>query len=139
MRSLAELFSATGFVPHGYCILWRPDILALHVVSDSLIAAAYFSIPLAIFAFVRRRDDLLPEHRRIALLFCIFILGCGMTHVMGVVVFWYPFYGVDGLIEAATALVSVVTAVTLCRSCRGCSIFRLRGRSPPPTPGSSAK
>ena len=112
MRSLADLFSATG-IPHGYCILWRPDILALHVISDSLIAAAYFSIPLAIFAFVRRRTDLLAEHRRVALLFCAFILGCGMTHVMGVVIFWYPLYGVDGLIKAATALLSVVTAVAV--------------------------
>ncbi len=55
MRALSSYFSADGFLPHGYCLLWRPDILALHAVSDVLIAAAYFSIPLAILAFVRRR------------------------------------------------------------------------------------
>ena len=26
-----------GFMPHGMCYLWRPDMLALHVISDALI------------------------------------------------------------------------------------------------------
>jgi two-component sensor histidine kinase len=113
MSGLAAFFSSAGFLPHGYCLLWRPDILALHVTSDVIIAGSYFSIPLAIFAFLRRRQDLLAEHRRIALLFCVFILGCGLTHLMGVVVLWRPIYAVDGLIKAFTAVMSVFTAILL--------------------------
>jgi two-component sensor histidine kinase len=113
MTALARYFSSAGFVPHGYCILWRPDILALHVISDSIIAASYFSIPLAILAFLRRRTDLLAEHRRIAVLFGVFILGCGLTHVFGVVVLWQPLYVIDGWIKALTALVSIATAIAL--------------------------
>jgi len=113
MHALSSFFGAAGFLPHGYCILWRPDILALHVTSDLVIAAAYFSIPMAILSFARRRTDLLAEHRLIALLFCVFILGCGATHLMGVVVLWRPYYGLDGLIKAFTALASIVTAALL--------------------------
>lgn len=49
------LVSTASFVPHGYCLLWRPDLVWVHAVSDLLIALAYFSIPLALAHFVRRR------------------------------------------------------------------------------------
>ena len=39
-------------------LLWRPDLVWVHAVSDLLIAPAYFSIPLALMDFVRRRRDL---------------------------------------------------------------------------------
>jgi len=113
MSAISAFFSANGFMPHGFCLLWRPDILALHAISDLVIAAAYFSIPLAILSFVRRRADLAMEHKRIAVLFSVFILACGLTHVMAVVVLWSPFYVEDGLIKAFTALVSLFTAVAL--------------------------
>jgi len=113
MSALERYFSSAGFIPHGYCLLWRPDVLALHTLSDTTIAAAYFSIPLAIAAFVRQRSDLAAEHRRVAVLFAIFILGCGLTHVFGVIVLWRPLYVEDGLVKAFTALVSIVTAGAL--------------------------
>ena len=52
---LVRLFSSAGFMPHGMCYQWRPDILTLHIVADSLIALAYFSIPPTLMYFVRRR------------------------------------------------------------------------------------
>ncbi len=113
MSAFERYFSSAGFIPHGYCLLWRPDVLALHVVSDLVIAASYFSIPLAIAAFVRKRPDLAAEHRRVAVLFAVFILGCGLTHVFGVIVLWRPFYVEDGLIKAFTAIISLVTAAAL--------------------------
>jgi two-component sensor histidine kinase len=113
MSALERYFSSAGFIPHGYCLLWRPDVLALHTISDSVIAAAYFSIPLAIAAFVRRRPDLAAEHRRVAVLFATFILGCGLTHVFSIVVLWRPLYVEDGLVKAFTALVSLITAAAL--------------------------
>ena len=113
MSGLSQFFSSAGFLPHGFCLLWRPDILALHAISDGLIAASYFSIPLAIVSFVRRRSDLILEHRRIAVLFSLFILSCGLTHVMSVVLLWQPLYVYDGLLKAFTALVSIVAALAL--------------------------
>ena len=113
MSAFERYFSSVGFIPHGYCLLWRPDVLALHVISDAIIAAAYFSIPLAIAAFVRQRRDLVAEHRRVAMLFGVFILSCGLTHVFAIITLWRPFYVEDGLVKAFTALVSLVTATAL--------------------------
>lgn len=110
MNPIEWLFGAASFVPHGVCLLWRPDLVALHAVSDVLIALAYFAIPAAIWWFVKRRTDLTAEHRRIAVLFSAFIVWCGFTHLAGLVTLWAPFYGLQGLIKAATASVSVVTA-----------------------------
>ena len=113
MNLLASFFSSAGFLPHGYCLLWRPDILALHSMSDLVIAVSYFSIPLAILHFVRQRTDLIAEHKRIAVLFSIFILGCGLTHVFGMIVLWRPVYVADGLVKAFTAVASIITAFAL--------------------------
>lgn len=110
MNPIDWLFGAASFVPHGVCLLWRPDLVALHAVSDLLIAGAYFAIPAAIWWFVKRRTDLTDEHRRIAVLFSAFIVWCGLTHVAGLITLWQPYYGVQALVKAATATVSVVTA-----------------------------
>jgi PAS domain S-box-containing protein len=113
MDWLRSFFGTAAFLPHGYCNPWRPDILTLHVVSDLVIAGSYFSIPLVIGMFVRKRADLAAEHRRLAALLAAFMLGCGMTHVMAAVVLWDPVYGLEGLIKALTALVSIATAIVL--------------------------
>jgi hypothetical protein len=31
---LDYILSSASFLPHGFCLLWRPDLVALHVVSD---------------------------------------------------------------------------------------------------------
>lgn len=101
------------FMPHGMCLLWRPELMSLHVISDALIALAYFSIPFALLRFVRERDDLESKHRRLALLFAVFIALCGLTHIASIVVLWVPMYIVEGWLKGLTAVASVVTAVCL--------------------------
>ena len=108
---LLYLFGAAAFVPHGYCLLWRPDLVAMHAVSDGVIALAYFSIPAAIFAFVRRRADF--RQHRVATLFILFIILCGITHLIGVWTLWQPIYGLQGLVKVLTATVSLITAMAL--------------------------
>ena len=39
-------------MPHGMCYLWDPVVLWLSVISDSLIAAAYYAIPFLMFSFM---------------------------------------------------------------------------------------
>lgn len=107
---LEYLFGAASFVPHGYCLLWRPDLVALHAVSNVGIAAAYFAIPLAILVFASRRPDMTREAKQVAILFSAFIVLCGITHIGGLVTLWYPFYGLDGMAKAVTAFVSILTA-----------------------------
>ena len=108
---LDYLFGAASFMPHGYCLLWRPDLVALHAVADALTAAAYFAIPCAILVFLRRRGDL--HYPWMAGLFAAFILACGLTHVADLATLWVPVYGLQGLLKAGTAIISVTTAVAL--------------------------
>jgi len=49
------------------------------------------------------------------ILFGIFILSCGATHVMAIVTLWKPVYRLDGLIKAVTAIASLPTALLLWR------------------------
>ena len=106
-------FVSGRYQPHGYCLLWQPELVWTHVISDSLIAAAYFSIPIALIHFVRSRRDV--EFGGIIWLFAVFILACGSTHVMGVWNLWHGDYGVEAVVKAITALASVPTAILLWR------------------------
>jgi PAS domain S-box-containing protein len=58
MQVLSALFSAAPYMPHGYCSLWNPGLIRLHVIADSLIALSFFSIPFTLGYFVRKRRDL---------------------------------------------------------------------------------
>jgi PAS domain S-box-containing protein len=111
LASLSQLFSAQAYSPHGVCLLWQPGLLWLSLSSDAVIAAAYYTIPIALIYFASRRHDL--AFRGIFVLTSAFILACGTTHVMGVVTLWYPAYWTDGLIKLVTALVSIGTAFAM--------------------------
>jgi PAS domain S-box-containing protein len=99
------------FMPHGMCLLWRPELMILHIGSDALIALAYFAIPFGIAQFVMGRVDLDANHRSLALLFAAFIGLCGVTHVTSILVLWYPYYVTEGWLKAVTAVASVATAI----------------------------
>ena len=108
---LDELLDTSGLVPHGVCLLWRPDILAIHVASDVLIGLSYFSIPVALTYFVLRRRDV--EFGWMALLFALFIIACGTTHFLSVWTLWSPDYVLEGLVKVITAFASLATAAAL--------------------------
>src|ERR1700723_1724368 len=99
------------FMPHGYCYMWDPSIVWLHVISDGIIALSYFCIPLALIYLVRRRRDL--PFNWIFWMFGLFIVGCGTTHLMEIWTVWHASYRLAGLIKAITAAVSAATAVML--------------------------
>jgi PAS domain S-box-containing protein len=110
MEFLKRLFSS-DFMPHGYCYLWKPDLVSLHAISDGTIALAYYLIPVALVYFVRKRKDL--PFNWIFLMFGIFIFGCGTTHLMEVWTLWHGTYWLAGAIKAITAVASVATAAVL--------------------------
>lgn len=109
--SLSAFFARDNFIPHGICLAWQPDILALHVFSDAVIGLSYYSIPLALLYFVMKRRDV--AFGWVFILFAAFILACGTTHFFTIWTLWTPDYGVEGIIKAATALVSLLTAIAL--------------------------
>src|SRR5215475_10212582 len=106
---LAGLFNNDNLSPHGICLLWRPELIWLHVGSDAIIAAAYFSIPFALAVFVSKRPDV--QYSWVFWSFALFILACGMTHVMSIWTLWVPDYGLEGAVKAVTAIASISTAI----------------------------
>ncbi len=110
---LAELLRANNYTPHGYCYSWDRSLVALHVLSDTLIALAYFSIPITLVYFVRKRRDL--PFNWMFLCFGLFIVACGTTHVMEIWTLWHANYWASGVVKAVTAFASVPTAILLVR------------------------
>ncbi|EDY18757.1 multi-sensor signal transduction histidine kinase [Chthoniobacter flavus Ellin428] len=113
IEAFLSFLSGNGFMPHGHCYLWTKQLIELHVISDGFIALAYFSIPLTLGWFVRRRRDI--DFGWMFILFGIFILACGMTHFMEVWNIWHSNYWLSGSIKALTAITSVPTAILLTR------------------------
>ncbi|HYE60801.1 MAG TPA: ATP-binding protein [Phycisphaerales bacterium] len=108
---LARLFDVSDFTARVICFNRDPSVVWLHLVSDTIIAAAYFSIPVALITLVLKRRDL--AFPWMFVLFGGFILLCGTTHVFNVLALHYPMYRFDGVVKALTAAFSIGTAVAL--------------------------
>jgi PAS domain S-box-containing protein len=100
---------ASDFMPHGHCFFWQPSLLWLHVLSDGLITFAYYSIPITLYYFIRKRPGL--NLRGLILMFAAFILACGTTHAMSIWDLWHSTYRLEGVIKAVTAILSAATAI----------------------------
>ncbi len=113
MKLLGNFFNAGPFMPHGHCYFWTKSLIALHTASDALIVLAYFSIPITLIYFVRKRKDIAFNWMFVC--FAVFIMACGTTHFMEIWNIWHADYWVSGTIKAITALASVPTAILLVR------------------------
>jgi len=108
---LQDIINRAAYMAHGYCLLWKPWLVAMHASSDILIFASYFAIPVAIWIFLSKRKDL--TMKPLAVLFAAFIFLCGLTHVIQAVTLWWPVYEVQAYVKAITAIVSVTTAIAI--------------------------
>jgi hypothetical protein len=115
-----------GYAPHAICLLYDPAIIAVQVVTNLGIAAAYFMIPFAIWRFLRR-TEMLP-FRSVAVMFLVFILACGASHVTRVLTLFVGgwAYWVDAAVCTVTVIASLGTALGLVR--HGPRIVALTGR-----------
>lgn len=109
--SLSGMFSS-AFLPHTYCYLFNKHLIALHVGSDAAIWISYVSISCTLLYLVWRTRQEIPFSWMI-LAFGIFIVACGFTHFMEIVVLWKPLYWLAGDVKLVTALASVITAIAL--------------------------
>src|SRR5260370_7902248 len=110
MAFISSLLTSPEFMPHGFCYLWDRDLIWLHVVSDVLIALAYFSIPLTLVYFVRKKRDL-PFHWMF-LMFGLFIVACGSTHVIEVWNLCHAAYLLPGIANLITPISPLFTAIS---------------------------
>ncbi len=112
LQAASLLPTGGSLLPHGYCFMRKPDLIWLHVISDGVIAFAYFMIPVLLVYFIRRMRARISFNWAIAL-FASFIVLCGTGHVLDIVVIWEPVYYLQGWVRALTAVVSLATALAI--------------------------
>lgn len=113
MDAFLNLLIPSDFMPHGHCYLWTPALLWMYVVSDTVIAISYYTIPIALLYLVKKRADL--EFNWVFVMFSLFIFACGTTHLIGILTIWHPAYWLDATMKSVTAVASGITAIMLWR------------------------
>lgn len=89
----------------------EPLLMMVMAISNGLIAISYSSIPVFLVVFVRKRKDL--PFSWILVLFGLFILACGATHVVHILGLWWAVDWWQATIDASCAVISVGTAIVL--------------------------
>lgn len=103
----------SSLMPHGYCFLWRKDVLFMMVVGNALTVISYGLIPVALIYLVKKRKDL--KFNGIFLLFAAFISFCGVSHAFEIINIWKGYYFLQGVAHLGTGIVSALTTVVLWR------------------------
>jgi diguanylate cyclase (GGDEF)-like protein/PAS domain S-box-containing protein len=110
-ETVTDLFRGP-YMPHGYCFLWNKQLITLHVGSDTLIWISYSMIAITLTSIAYENKRVIP-FRGMFLAFGAFIVACGFTHLMAIIVLWRPLYWMEGDIKFITAVASVATACLL--------------------------
>ena len=99
-------------MPHGYCYVWQPGVLWLNAGSDVIIGVSYLAIAATLAVLVHKARREIPYSWMIQA-FGLFIVTCGLTHLMEVWTLWAPRYWLAGDLKLVTAVASAATAIAL--------------------------
>jgi hypothetical protein len=97
------------FTPHGFCLSWDTELLFWTIMSNLVIAAAYFIIPVQLFILRRRHRITVPTW--FTALFMAFIFSCGAGHLFNIAVLWFPVYWLQAIEDIVTAVFSYLTVI----------------------------
>src|SRR3954447_7776894 len=100
--------------PDGTCLLWRPESIWLNVISDAMVASAFFATAfvLAYFSWRRRRQMMLMI-RGVFWAYAIFIALCGVTRLESILTLWVPAYGTEAVTRGLLAPIAVAITAGL--------------------------
>jgi P-type Cu+ transporter len=88
-----------------------PLLMMVMAISNGLIAISYSSIPVFLVVFIRRRKDI--PFTWVIVLFGLFILACGTTHVVHIIGLWWSVDWWQAAVDASCAVISVATAIVV--------------------------
>ena len=111
MELLKTIFTPGGFEPHIVHfanIMW---LVWVFYISNAVIALAYTVIPLTLVYVVIKRKDI--PFNWVFWSFAGFIVFCGITHIMHIVIFTYPVYYLQAIMDILTGIISIATAGAL--------------------------
>jgi len=99
-------------MPHGHCYLWKPSLVSLHLVSDTLLFIS-FEIILIIFLIITYKSkEKMPFSWTFLALSGLFLL-CGFTHIIEVWYLWHTNYWLGVILKALTAIASVASVIAI--------------------------
>lgn len=104
------LFSQRGLLqPGGLALGWERVLVALHVSADLLIGVAYVVIALTLTRLARSSRGAIPFVWAFVA-FGLFIVACGLTHMVAALTVWEPAWWLAGGVKYATAAVAMAVA-----------------------------
>lgn len=109
-----NLLSTENWPARWTCGTWSAADGWIYIISDLIIFAAYLSIPIMLFIYLWKRN--LGFFKPLTFAFGVFILSCGVTHLIDAIIFWEPIYRFSGFVRAITAVVSVATVGLMIKS-----------------------
>lgn len=103
------IFTPGNFEPHNIHFADNPELLWLYAFANSFIALAYLLLPAELsYIYFKRRDF---SFSWVFIVIAFFGVWCSMSHVMKVLVLWYPAYWLEGIVSLTTGTVSLVSFV----------------------------
>src|SRR5262249_8701200 len=76
---------------------------------DLVISMSFIGLAAGVFWFVLHRLNISRGQQAFAWMLCAFLLLAAASQFSEIATLWYPFYGVQGFVKAASAAISVVT------------------------------
>ncbi len=98
-------------IPHLECWNRTMPLIYLHVISDLLIAFSYFAIPTALIMILFKKKEI--KFKLLFILFAMFIIACGSTHVMAIITVWKPWFWAEGWVKLCCAIISLITTIVI--------------------------
>jgi len=99
-------------LPHGACLLWKPELIWLNAISDAMVAVAFFTTAYVLGFYVwRRRRDVM--FRGVFWSLALFAAVCGGTRLLSVLTLWVPAYDIEGFAKGFLALISVALTAAM--------------------------
>ncbi len=102
-----HLFSTSDWSPRWQHGTWSQFHGWLYIISDLLIWASYFAIPIILYVFIHKRREDLP-FVRIFWLFILFLLASGTSHLVDAMIFWYPAFRLNALVLSINAAIAII-------------------------------
>jgi PAS domain S-box-containing protein len=105
---MEQLFG-TGYIPLGDCFKWSSSLLTLMVLGNLLAATAFFTMPLAVFSYLKR-----SQHRKYHWIFILFTascIACATAHAVKIWTVYQPVYALEAALDFVGGAAFLATAV----------------------------
>jgi len=110
-RSLSEVFA--NLMPHNHCFLWAKELVPFWFSANMFIFTSYLVIASSLtIVFVKRKE---MQHIWISLIYALFIVMCGIGHLIMALNIFEGAYILETYWHIATAIISVAAMLVTLR------------------------